>query len=199
MGGGRKPSPVTDETQLRAGPIFLRSDFSCFTSEAYRLHYARLFFSSIHDPNQTHTIPWRRRINEQTEVSQPGLGYPVSVATDACRWLQKEGTCGAATTATATAPCIRTHGDSVRQSEHNRKGRILHIVVDNDWCDECIYRPGNWRRQHQRFPIGLSQLFHNLHSDGQRRRWNHDCNSSNHGHGPASTASTATSPSQQDV
>src|SRR5262245_14970301 len=119
MGGGRKPSPVTDETQLRAGPIFLRSDFSCFTSEAYRLHYARLFFSSLHDPNQTHTIPWRRGINEQTEVSQPGLGYPVSDVADACRWLQEESPCGTASTSTATTPGGRADCDALGESEHN--------------------------------------------------------------------------------
>src|SRR4026207_1522435 len=112
----KRQSPVAGETQLRAGLIFLRSDFSCLTSEAYRLNYARLFFSSLHDPNQTHTIPWRRRINEQTEVSQPSLGYPVSAATDACWWLQKESACGAAPAATTTAASSRANRDSVGQS-----------------------------------------------------------------------------------
>jgi hypothetical protein len=82
----------------------------------YRIHYARHFFSSLHDPNQTHTIPWRRRINEQTEVSQPGLGCPVSDVAHACRRLQEESPGCAATAATAASTSIRTNRYSIGES-----------------------------------------------------------------------------------
>jgi hypothetical protein len=119
MGRGKRWLPAAGETRAQVGHIFLTNDFSCFTSEAYRLHYARLFFSSIHDPNLTHTIPWRRRINEQTEVYQPGLGYPVSDVAHACGRLQKESTCGAASTTTATTAGFRANCNSFGESEHN--------------------------------------------------------------------------------